>query len=154
MQKISLYDTLKLKKKSSGIFLRCSDKNLPSGQQNLSYKAAEVFFSSMSIKGGVDIDLEKRIPVAAGLGGGSSDAAAVLRGLNILYNTQCPDKDLMEMGVQLGADVPFFVVDSPSVWATGIGEKLRKKDPMPDCSIVLVNPGFSVSTNGFMRILR
>jgi 4-diphosphocytidyl-2-C-methyl-D-erythritol kinase len=146
MHKLTLYDTLTMQAKSSGIYLRCPGSNIPENSENLAYKAAHIFFESNGINGGVDIVLEKQIPVAAGLGGGSSDAASVLKGLNLLYNTKCTTEQLMDMASQLGADVPFFVFEYPSAWATGIGERLRKNKPMPECWIVLVNPGFSVST--------
>jgi 4-diphosphocytidyl-2-C-methyl-D-erythritol kinase len=95
---------------------------------------------------GVEITLFKSIPVAAGLGGGSSDAAAVLRGLGRLYGERCSTAALVELGVQLGADVPFFLVDWPAAWATGIGERLQPAVPLAGYRLVLVNPGFPVST--------
>ena len=146
MQKLTLYDTITLHRISSGISLQCSSPDVPLDQNNLVCKAAQYFFQETSLQGGVDIVLEKRIPVAAGLGGGSSDAAAVLKGLNVLYDAGLSVDEMMRMGKALGADVPFFVSDYPSAWAAGIGEKLEKNECMPDYWIILVNPGFSVST--------
>lgn len=146
MQKLTLYDTITLRRVSSGITLECSGANIPLDDNNLAFKAALLFFQETLLQGGVDIVLKKRIPVAAGLGGGSSDAAAVLKGLNLLYEAGLSVEEMMRIGRQLGADVPFFVSEYSSVWAAGIGEKLEKNKCMPDCWIILVNPGFSVST--------
>jgi len=150
MQKISLYDRVILRPVPSGIQLHCPDSGLPEDEGNLAYRAARLFFQATAARldgsKGVEITLLKSIPVAAGLGGGSSDAAAVLRGMDRLYRTDCRAADLMELGVQLGADVPLFLVDWPAAWATGIGERLRPAAPLTGCLIVLVNPGFPVPT--------
>ena len=146
MQKLSLADELILTPVESGITLLCPGSNVPEDETNLAYKAAILFFEKSGLSGGVDIVLHKNIPVAAGLGGGSSDAAAVLTGLNTLYTAGMDEKELMEIGLMLGADVPFFVADCHAALATGIGEKLEIKDSLADCWFVLVNPGFPVST--------
>jgi len=150
MQKITLYDRVVLRAGGSGIRLHCPDSGLPEDEGNLVYRAARLFFQTMTARlgdaGGVDITLFKSIPVAAGLGGGSSDAAAVLKGLDRLYGTGCSNAELMGMGVQLGADVPLFIVDWPIAWATGIGQRLQPAVPLAGYRILLVNPGFSVST--------
>ncbi len=95
---------------------------------------------------GIHITLKKKIPIAAGLGGGSSDAAAVLVGLDKLFATGCSKRELALMGLKLGADVPLFIYDWPVAWATGIGEKLEPALGVEKCQVLLVNPGFSVST--------
>ncbi|MDH5299468.1 MAG: hypothetical protein OEV91_10660, partial [Desulfobulbaceae bacterium] len=94
----------------------------------------------------VDLALEKRIPVAAGLGGGSSDAAAVLTGLNRIFGRPLSEETLFDLALAIGADVPFLASDSPAVWATGVGECMREATPLSECWIVLVNPGFPVPT--------
>ncbi|MCL7488211.1 MAG: 4-(cytidine 5'-diphospho)-2-C-methyl-D-erythritol kinase [Desulfobulbaceae bacterium] len=151
MQKISLYDRVELEKIPAGIQLHCPDSDLPADETNLAFRAARIFQQKMQdrLRGGrtgVAITLYKSIPAAAGLGGGSSDAAAVLLGLDQLYATACPESELRAMGLLLGADVPFFIARQPVVWATGIGEKLHQAVPLSGFRILVVNPGFSVST--------
>jgi len=146
MQKLQLADLLHIRKAESGIRLSCPGADLPLDHNNLAYRAAEVFLSKYDIPAGVEILLEKKIPIAAGLGGGSSDAAAVLRGLNALFATRLEIEELLSLARSLGADVPFFVEDYDAAWATGIGDVLSKADPLQNVWIVLVNPGFAVST--------
>ncbi len=151
MQKIEIYDEITLQPYGKGINLKCVNSDLPENEDNLVYKAAALFFNTMKgrlagDKQGVRLTLKKEIPVAAGLGGGSSDAAAVLLGLNRLCEAKCTVDQLISMAVQLGADVPFFVFDCPAAWATGIGEKLKSVVPLKDQYVLLVNPGFAVST--------
>jgi 4-diphosphocytidyl-2-C-methyl-D-erythritol kinase len=150
MQKISLYDQIVIEKIESGILLRCPNSDLPEDESNIAFRAAEKFLEAtvrrQGDKTGAAITLNKSIPVAAGLGGGSSDAAAVLRGLNQLFATNCSEDDLLAMGAPLGADVPFFVTDQPIAWATGIGDQLHPAHPLLGYRVIVVNPGFSVST--------
>jgi len=152
MQKIDLADRIKLSIGNSGIRLTCPGIDLPTDEGNLAYRAAASFLQATSHRGrsdamrGVDIVLEKKIPVAAGLGGGSSDAAAVLRGLNTLFGAELATADLLELAKRLGADVPFFIHAWPAAWATGIGEELSPAAPLANYHIVLVNPGIPVST--------
>lgn len=149
MQKLVLCDEVTLQLQSGGkIGLTCSEKSLPTDAANLAWRAAEMFFSaSTQGKGcGVDIRLEKRIPVAAGLGGGSSDAGAVLRGLNTLFDTEFSRHELLTMALRLGADVPFFVTEHDAVLAGGVGELMQPVSALTGYSFLLVNPGFSVST--------
>ncbi|MCI5221783.1 MAG: 4-(cytidine 5'-diphospho)-2-C-methyl-D-erythritol kinase [Candidatus Electrothrix sp. AR4] len=148
MQKIALYDELELTLvDKSGVCLRCLDADLPEDDGNIVVRAAQLFLAQTDKEGqGVCITLKKNIPVAAGLGGGSSDAAAVLNGLNQLLGTDCSVEELANMGVRLGADVPLFVYDFPAVWATGIGEKLEPVVPLSNYLVLLVNPGIPVST--------
>lgn len=150
MQKVSLFDRVVLRRISTGIRLFCPDSGLPEDEGNLVYRAARLFLQSMAPRlhgePGVEITLYKNIPLAAGLGGGSSDAAAVLLGLNRLFATGCTESELLDMGGQLGADVPLFIVDWPVAWATGIGDRLHPAVPMAGYRILLVNPGFSVAT--------
>lgn len=151
MQKVSLFDVLEMHRKEAGIELYCPDGTLPENSDNLVHKAAALFQETMadrinSSDSGVVITLHKKIPIAAGLGGGSSNAAAVLKGMQHLYGVQCTYPELVSMGLKLGADVPFFLNDSPACWATGIGERLCPAVGINDVALVLVNPGFAVST--------
>jgi 4-diphosphocytidyl-2-C-methyl-D-erythritol kinase len=146
MLKITLADRLHLAKRDSGITLECPGSDLPTGEGNLVYRAAKSFFAALGTGGGVHIVLEKKVPIAAGLGGGSSDAAAVLRGLNTLYGFPFSFEELVALAHPLGADVPFFVHDCSVAWATGIGDAIQAEDISPAEWIVLVNPGFAVST--------
>lgn len=148
MQKIDLCDRLSLKKVRAGIKLQCwgDNSSLPEGESNIVHKAAAAFFEQSGVTGGVEIVLEKKIPIAAGLGGGSSDAAAVLRCLNQLYKGALPEDVLFDIAVKLGADVPFFVADQGAAFACGIGELLHPVSSLTNCWLLLVNPGFLVST--------
>jgi 4-diphosphocytidyl-2-C-methyl-D-erythritol kinase len=149
MQKLDLFDTLHIKKlRQPGISLCCLDSVLPEDETNLVYKAAVVFLreAGLESKYGVSLELEKRIPVAAGLGGGSSDAGATLSALNDLFELPLSDKKLLNLAKELGADVPFFVIPKAAVRARGIGEKMTPVASLSHCSVLLVNPGFSVST--------
>jgi len=149
MQKLELYDEITLvKRHQQRITLTCSAPDVPDDESNLAWKAAAVFLDALPGTGmdGVDIDLTKNIPVAAGLGGGSSDAGTVLKGLNILFEADFSEQQLINMAKQLGADVPFFATEYNAVLAAGVGEKLIGVDSLKDCHIILVNPGFSVST--------
>jgi 4-diphosphocytidyl-2-C-methyl-D-erythritol kinase len=146
MQKITLFDILHLSRQGEAISLFCPGSSVPEDRENIVYKAAQAFFSATGIAPGIQIILEKNIPVAAGLGGGSSDAAAVLLGLNRLLGADLELTRLMDIGLKLGADVPFFVQNSSGAIATSIGECLQKIDAIRDYWIVLVNPGYAVST--------
>nr|MBF0222014.1 4-(cytidine 5'-diphospho)-2-C-methyl-D-erythritol kinase [Desulfobulbaceae bacterium] len=131
---------------TTGLQFACSDAGLPTDERNLVVKAALSFFAYTQIQPDVHIYLDKHIPVAAGLGGGSSDAGTCLRGLNSFFNMALTDSQLFELASPLGADVPFFVSETPAFYATGIGNKLCPIEPVDPCWIVLVNPGISIST--------
>lgn len=146
MQTISLCDELELRKrKQPGIQVRTNLHYLPTNENNLVYKAAQLLMEEFQIGDGIAIQLQKRIPVAAGMAGGSSDAAAVLWGMNQMYGLGLSRKGLMERGVRLGADVPYCVLRGTAL-AEGIGERLKTLPPMPKCYILLAKPGISVST--------
>ncbi len=146
MQTISLCDELELRKrKQPGIQVRTNLHYRPTNENNLVYKAAQLLMEEFQIGDGIAIQLQKRIPVAAGMAGGSSDAAAVLWGMNQMYGLGLSRKGLMERGVRLGADVPYCVLRGTAL-AEGIGERLRTLPPMPKCYILLAKPGISVST--------
>jgi 4-diphosphocytidyl-2-C-methyl-D-erythritol kinase len=146
MQKVELADQLHFFAEGEKISLSCPGTDLPEDEGNLVFKAAQLFFKTIGRQPGIRIVLEKNIPVAAGLGGGSSDAAAVLHGLNRLFAGNLSQGKLQEMALNLGADVPFFVKPCSGAMATGIGERLQEAEPLTDIWIILVNPGFAVST--------
>lgn len=146
MQKVSLADQVHLSLEGQGISLCCPSSTLPEDSSNLAFKAAQSFFDLAGIAGNVRITLHKRIPVAAGLGGGSSDAAAVLVGLNRLHGFCVGPETLLSLGAKLGADVPFFVAEDSTALATGTGTELRPFSGPDGYWVVLVNPGFAVST--------
>ncbi|MDF2615116.1 MAG: 4-diphosphocytidyl-2C-methyl-D-erythritol kinase [Clostridia bacterium] len=146
MQTINLYDTLYIRKtKMPGIRLRANYSWLPTNEKNIAYRAAQVFFDEAQLDAAVAIEITKRIPVAAGLAGGSADAAATLIGLNKLFDTKYSRQKLMEMGLKLGADVPFCILRGTAL-AEGIGEELTMLSAMPQTYVVLVKPPVSVST--------
>lgn len=154
MQSLNLHDTITMKKKATeGITIRTNLSYLPNDQGNLVYKAAALFLETISSKDGLDITLEKNIPVAAGLAGGSSDAAAALKGLNELYQARMSEDDLKKLGVKLGADVPYCIMLGTAL-SEGIGEVLTPLSPMPGCFILLVKPDISVSTKYVYENLR
>ncbi|MBW1635979.1 MAG: 4-(cytidine 5'-diphospho)-2-C-methyl-D-erythritol kinase, partial [Deltaproteobacteria bacterium] len=149
MQKIDLFDIITLEiTAGSTINFSCSDPEIPAGEGNLAVRAAMVFCSSLGLNEvvGIKISLDKKIPVAAGLGGGSSDAGTVLKGLNELFDQPFTNQELILIGRSLGADVPFFAVEHEAVIARGIGDIMHPVSSLNDCTFVLVNPGFFVST--------
>ena len=149
MQKIDLYDQIELElHHGATVEFFSDDVSIPADASNLAVRAALAFLqASEKSKGyGVQITLHKNIPVAAGLGGGSSDAGAVLRGLNNLFDREFSEKQLLELARPLGADVPFFAVDHDAVFATGIGNIMVPVESLDNCSFVVVNPDFFVST--------
>ncbi len=153
MQRVSLYDRIAVELTAKpGARVRCDGVALAPGEENIAGRAAAMMLEQAGCGGGVDLVIEKNIPVAAGLGGGSSDAATVLLALNEMLGVGCSVDRLMELGVRLGADVPFFVFEE-AAWATGIGERLKKVSGLPQVWYVLVNPGFSVSTAQVYRKL-
>lgn len=147
MQSISLHDMLSIETGTdAGIELRCNVKDIPCDEHNLVYKAIRAFYEASGIlESGVAVAIEKRIPVMAGLAGGSTDAAAVIRALNYIHNTRFSEAELQKIGLSVGADVP-FCISGGTMLARGIGEILSPLVPMPDCTLLLVKPDFSVST--------
>ena len=146
MQTIRMYDQLDMRKSvEPGIHLTTNKKYIPVDENNLVWRAAKLMMDTCGIMEGVSIHLHKVIPVAAGMAGGSSDAAATLVGMNRLFHCGLSKEKLMELGVQIGADVPYCVLRGTAL-AEGIGEKLTVLPPMPDCWILIGKPGISVST--------
>ena len=148
MQKLELADTLEitLDDQGEGVGMTSTAKDLPLDKGNLVVRAAHAFLSEAGVSVAVDIHLDKQIPIAAGLGGGSSDAAAVLTALNQMTGNPLSPERLQATALSLGADVPFLVSDFAAAWATGVGDQLQETSPLTNCWIVLVNPGFAVST--------
>lgn len=154
MLPIGVYDLLELELRSGkGIGLRCSHRLVPSDSRNLAWKAAERFLAAANMDMGIDIEIEKRIPVGAGLGGGSADAGAVLLGLNELLGEPLSVEQLQTLATSLGADVPFFLYKQPAL-ATGIGEKLERVAGLPDYPLVLVKPPLTVATRRIYQSLK
>ncbi len=146
MQTIQMYDVLEMKKvKKPGISLSVNYPYIPSDERNLVYKAAKLLMDEFQVKEGVDIRLEKFIPVAAGMAGGSSDAAAAMVGINHLFKLGLSEKDLMDRAVNIGADVPYCIMRGIAL-AEGIGEKLTRIAQVPDCYVLIGKPGIGVST--------
>lgn len=145
MQSLELHDTLEIYEGSQGITLSSDSKVIPLGPDNLVYKAARLLQEHSGLERAVHIHIKKRIPVAAGLGGGSANAAAALLGLNRFWELGLSPEELMELGGKIGADVPFCIMGKTAL-AEGKGEKLTSLPSPPPMGVVLVKPGFGVST--------
>jgi len=144
-QKISLHDTLHFSlTKRNGISIAADHPKLPLGRKNLVYEAAQSMVKVCGYRGGVRIEIEKKIPLGAGLGGGSSNAATTLMALSQLLEIKLSQKELMEIGLRIGADVPFFFLKGAAI-GSGIGEQLKKEE-LPSLWYVLIYPNFEVST--------
>ena len=146
MQSIKLYDKLIMKKTSKDeIVLHSNLGYLPNNDKNLVYKAIQLMKEEFGITQGVKAELEKKIPVAAGMAGGSTDAAAALVGMNRLFRLELTKEKLMELDARLGADVPYCVLRGTAL-SEGIGEILTPLNPIPSCYILIAKPGINVST--------
>jgi 4-diphosphocytidyl-2-C-methyl-D-erythritol kinase len=146
MQTIHLYDRLDISKSDkNGIELTTNLSFLPVNENNLICRAGKLLMDEFQIKEGVKVVLDKRIPVAAGMAGGSTDAAAMLYGMNKLFKLGLGKRELMERGVQIGADVPYCIMRGTAL-AEGIGEKLTELPPMVKCPVLIAKPSISVST--------
>jgi len=145
MQTIDLYDIININKTSKGINLTSNKTYLPNDDRNLCYKAAKLFIDKYEIQGGIDIYIKKNIPVAAGLAGGSTDAAAVLNVMNDIYEVKASNEELMELALKIGADVPYCIMGGTAL-CEGIGEKVKKLKNFNNHILVVVKPPFGVST--------
>ncbi len=146
MQTIHLFDRLEMKKDASGnITVSANLPFLPTNENNLVYQAAKLLKNEFAIKDGISISLSKHIPVAAGLAGGSTDAAAVLYGMNRMFELGLSKESLMKLGLKIGADVPYCVMRGTAL-AEGIGEKLTPLGPMVKCPVLIAKPQINVST--------
>ena len=147
MQSVGIYDTITVEKiKGRNIVISCNFDDIPLDERNIAYKAAEAFFKANKVRSkGIHIDITKRIPHAAGLAGGSADGAAVLVALNELYETGLSSDELCDIGVKIGADVPFCIKGGTKL-SQGIGEVLSDVKPLRRCYILIAKPDFAVNT--------
>ena len=153
MQSIYLYDDVTIDVTDTpGIELKSNLYFLPTDERNIAYKAAKMLIEEFNIEKGVSITLNKHIPVSAGMAGGSTNAAAVLFGMNRIFNLGLSTEELMERGVKLGADVPYCIMRG-TVLAEGIGEELTRLPSMPKCFVLIAKPGIGVSTKAVYEAL-
>lgn len=145
MQKITIYDELIFYPRPKGIVLNCPGSNLPTSENNLVFRAVQAIFAYANYPAGVEIKLTKKIPLAAGLGGGSSDAATTLMALNKICSFNFKKSELMKLGAKIGADVPFFIFGNNAL-ASGVGDKLKTLPDLPQINLVLIKPLFELST--------
>ncbi len=145
MQKVSLCDFVSVRKIRDGIRITCNKPYIPTDERNIVYKVADAFYKETGITPGVHINLKKHIPCGAGLGGGSSNGAAVLDGLCKLYNIDMDISKKVRLCENIGADIPFFFYDGTCL-IEGIGEKVTPVSPLSECWIVIVKPPKSIST--------
>ena len=153
MQEIDLVDNLQFEEIQEGVRLKCNDKNIPSDENNLVCKAANLILNECGIKKGVLISLEKNIPVGAGLGGGSSDAATTLKALNLLWKIGLTDAELMHFAAKLGSDVPFFIKGKTSL-CSGRGEKITPVEVKSEMNYLIIFPHINISTTMIYRNLK
>ncbi len=154
MQTVELFDILHFEKQEkAGISITIEGADLPADRNNLIYKAANLLYEKNGIQEGVRITLVKQIPIAAGMAGGSTDAAATLTGLNLLFDLGYQEEQLKELGVTLGADIP-YCIQGGTVLSEGIGEKLTTLPPIPSAWLVVAKPAVDVSTAYVYRSLR
>ncbi len=146
MQSIDLYDEIVIEKQKKEITIKCNRPYVPTDERNLAYKAAQLFIEKYNIDSGVNINIKKNIPVCAGLAGGSTDAATVLKIMNSLFGINASDEELMALGLKLGADVPYCIKGGTAL-CKGIGEEVTPLKGFKDKVIILVKPPFGVSTN-------
>lgn len=145
MQTVGIYDELFLERTESGILVTTDSGELPTDENNLIYKAAKLMQEKFGISEGIRIHLRKNIPIAAGMAGGSTDAAATMKGMSRLFGLELEPQELMDAGVAIGADVPYCIMGGTAL-AEGIGEKLTPLDMAPDCFVLVAKPDISVST--------
>lgn len=145
MQTVGICDILTFTVAESGIRITTDSGELPENEDNLIYRAAELLMKTCGVRAGIDIHLEKHIPIAAGMAGGSSDAAATLLGLNELFALGLPQEQLRQLGVRIGADVPYCIMGGTAL-AEGIGELLTPLPPAPRCHLLIARPDIQVST--------
>ena len=155
MQTVGIYDIVTIKKEPESterISLTCSRADVPAGSSNIAWKAASSVMEYSGLKENISIHIEKNIPMAAGMAGGSTDAAAVIRGLNSLFGLKLTQEEMDGIAVKLGADVP-FCLRKGTYLAEGIGEVLTRLDDAPKSHVLIVNPPFEVSTASVYRAL-
>lgn len=145
MQTVDLCDEVCVSRRTAGITISTDKPFVPADERNIAFKAAEKIAKAFNISSGVHIDIRKNIPVAAGMAGGSADAAAVIKAMDELFGLGMSPEKMDEIATELGADVP-FCLRKGTYLAEGIGEKLKKLSDMPHCYALIINPGFGVST--------
>lgn len=145
MQTVGIWDELTLEKAAEGIVIATDSRELPTDENNIIYKAARLMQEEFGLPGGIRVSLQKNIPVAAGMAGGSADAAAVMKAMNMLYELELSEERLRELGVRIGADVPYCIMGGTAL-AEGIGEKLTMLPAAPRCVLVVAKPDLNVST--------
>jgi 4-diphosphocytidyl-2-C-methyl-D-erythritol kinase len=145
MQTVSLADTITLEKTTEEILVSCTHPEVPLNEGNLAFRAAMLLKQAVSYNGGVTIHIDKQIPIAAGLAGGSSNAATVLIGLNSLWDLKLSREHLMQIGSALGSDIPFCIIGGTAL-ATGRGEKITSLKAAPELTLVLIKPNYGVAT--------
>lgn len=148
-----LCDTIVLERRASGIAVEALDPRVPSGPENLCHRAADLLLRRCGVHAGVEIQIEKRIPIAGGMGGGSSNAAATLWGLNLLYDLRRPREELMRLGAELGSDIPLFFCRG-AAFVSGRGERVEELAALSPRWLVIANPGIEISTASVYRRLR
>lgn len=152
MQSVDIQDELTFEKTASDIVLTTDCGELEADESNLVYRAAKLMWEAFDIRGGVKIHLCKHIPIAAGMAGGSADAAATMHGLNELYGLGASEEKLAELGVRIGADVPYCIMGGTAL-AEGIGEKLTRLPQAPECVLVVAKPDHNISTKEIYGLL-
>jgi len=148
MHPVSIFDRISFERAGRGVELTCSEPGLPNDSRNLVHRAATLFLEAAKIKDGLRLHLDKRIPMAAGLGGGSGNAAMTLQGLNELFGRPLASEQLNPLAASLGSDIPFFLQSGPAL-ATGRGEHIQPLDPFPalrNAAFLLIHPGFGIAT--------
>jgi 4-diphosphocytidyl-2-C-methyl-D-erythritol kinase len=145
-EKIDLKDEIIIKEKGKGLKVRATSSNCSQGKDNIVYKAAKALFKEAGVALNLDIEIKKRIPVSAGLGGGSSDAASALRAINEIFKLGISVKKLFSISSDIGKDVPFFMMDAPFASAEGTGEKLKRINIHKDLFHILIKPSILLST--------
>ena len=145
MQSVDVYDSISFEKCNKGINISCNKPYIPTDDKNLVYKAAKLFMDTYDINEGVNIYIKKNIPVSAGMAGGSTDAAAVFKALREMFKIDVDDNELMNLGVKIGADVPYCIIGGTAL-CEGIGEIITPLAPFKNHILVLVKPNFGVST--------
>lgn len=152
MQNVDIYDELEFEKIDNGIEILSENKIIPLNKNNLIYKAAELFINTFDVKGGVKVKIAKNIPIAAGMAGGSADAAATLKAMRDLYKKEIDDKTLMELGVKIGADVPYCILGGTAL-CEGIGEIITPLKSFKNHILVIVKPNFGISTKAVYKAI-
>jgi 4-diphosphocytidyl-2-C-methyl-D-erythritol kinase len=145
MERVSIHDEIQIRIVEKGLFVQCDNEEVPEDEDNIAFRALKEILAYSSRNVGVEVYIKKNIPVASGMGGGSSNAAAVIKGINHLLKLKLSKEKLIKIGAKVGADVPFFLFEGPAL-AEGIGEQLKKIRSMPKLLFLIVNPGIKVST--------